>query len=310
MSDAARSNATADSEKLTLLKRLSLFMRGNTANAQQMRESLEEVIEESERQSPELSAPERKMFANLLRFGELRVSDVMVPRADIVAVDEDTSLPDFIALFREVQHSRLPVYRETLDVPTGLVHIKDVLAYMQIQPDGSFRWKDGPISQFKRELLFVPPSMPLVDLLLKMQTLHTHLALVIDEYGGTDGIVSIEDIVEEIVGDIADEHDEDTAQIRKSDDGTYIADARTDLEDFRNQTGIALGPEDSDQEVDTLGGLVVSLLGRVPQRGEIITHPSGFEFEVLEADPRRVKRLRVREPAGVSSEVEVGEKRA
>jgi len=297
MADAARSDSPGESEKPNLLRRLSLFMRGDTANAQQMRESLEEVIEESDRQSPELSPPERKMFANLLKFGELRVSDVMVPRADIVAVDEDTSLPDFIALFREVQHSRLPVYRETLDVPTGLVHIKDVLAYMQIQPDGSFRWKEGPISQFKRELLFVPPSMPLVDLLLKMQTLHTHLALVIDEYGGTDGIVSIEDIVEEIVGDIADEHDEDSARIRKSEDGTYIADARTDLEDFRNQTGIALNPEDSDQEIDTLAGLVVSLLGRVPQRGEIVTHPSGYEFEVLEADPRRVKRLRVREPA-------------
>jgi CBS domain containing-hemolysin-like protein len=288
---------TPETDKPSLLRRLSLFMRGDSESAAQMRESLEEVIEESDRQSPALSAAERKMLANLLKFGELRVSDVMVPRADIVAVDEETSLPDFIALFRDVQHSRLPVYRETLDVPTGLVHIKDVLAYMQIQPDGSFRWRDGPISQFKRELLFVPPSMPLVDLLLKMQTMHTHLALVIDEYGGTDGIVSIEDIVEEIVGDIADEHDEDATRIRKSDDGTIIADARTDLEDFRNQTGIALSPEDADQEVETLGGLVVSLLGRLPQRGEIVTHPSGYEFEVLEADPRRVKRLRLRDPA-------------
>lgn len=303
MSDAARSTPAVEPEKPTLLRRLSLFMRGDTASAQQMRESLEEVIEESDRQSPALTAPERKMFANLLKFGELRVSDVMIPRADIVAVDEDTSLPEFIALFREVQHSRLPVYRETLDVPTGLVHIKDVLAFMEIQPDGGFRWKDGPISQFKRELLFVPPSMPLVDLLLKMQTLHTHLALVIDEYGGTDGIVSIEDIVEEIVGDIADEHDEDTTRILKSEDGAYVADARTDLEDFRNQTGIALSPEDADQEIDTLAGLVVSLLGRVPQRGEIVTHPSGYEFEVLEADPRRVKRLRVREPAGCGTGV-------
>jgi CBS domain containing-hemolysin-like protein len=298
MSEVPQVEPAPETEKPSLLRRLSLFVRGDSPGAAQMRESLEEVIEESDRQSPALSAPERKMLANLLKFGELRVSDVMVPRADIVAVDEETSLPDFIALFREVQHSRLPVYRETLDVPTGLVHIKDVLAYMQIQPDGSFRWRDGPISQFKRELLFVPPSMPLVDLLLKMQTMHTHLALVIDEYGGTDGIVSIEDIVEEIVGDIADEHDEDAALIRKSEDGTIIADARTDLEDFRNQTGIALAPEDADQEVETLGGLVVSLLGRLPQRGEIVTHPSGYEFEVLEADPRRVKRIRLRNLAG------------
>jgi CBS domain containing-hemolysin-like protein len=297
MSDVPEVEPTPEEDKPSLLRRLSLFVRGDSPSAAQMRESLEEVIEESDRQSPALSAAERKMLANLLKFGELRVSDVMVPRADIVAVDEETSLADFIALFRDVQHSRLPVYRDTLDVPTGLVHIKDVLAYMQIQPDGSFRWRDGPISQFKRELLFVPPSMPLVDLLLKMQAMHTHLALVIDEYGGTDGIVSIEDIVEEIVGDIADEHDEDATRIRKSDDGTIIADARTDLEDFRNQTGIALSPEDADQEVETLGGLVVSLLGRLPQRGEIVAHPSGYEFEVLEADPRRVKRLRLRDPA-------------
>ena len=296
--------AASEQDKPSLLRRLALFVRGDTANAAQIRESLEEVIEESDRQSPDLSAPERRMLANLLKFGELRVSDVMVPRADIVAVDEETSLPEFIALFREVQHSRLPVYRETLDVPTGLVHIKDVLAYMQIQPDGSFRWKDGPISQFKRELLFVPPSMPLVDLLLKMQAMHTHLALVIDEYGGTDGIVSIEDIVEEIVGDIADEHDEDAVRVRKADDGTIVADARTGLEDFRNQTGIALSPADAEQEIETLGGLVVSLLGRVPQRGEIVTHPSGYEFEVLEADPRRVKRLRLRERARRSGATE------
>lgn len=297
MSEPQPGEVAAEPEKPSLLRRLALFVRGDTANAAQIRESLEEVIEESDRQSPDLSAAERRMLANLLKFGELRVSDVMVPRADIVAVDEETSLPEFIALFRDVQHSRLPVYRETLDVPTGLVHIKDVLAYMQIQPDGSFRWKDGPISQFKRELLFVPPSMPLVDLLLKMQTMHTHLALVIDEYGGTDGIVSIEDIVEEIVGDIADEHDEDAVRVRKSDDGTIVADARTDLEDFRNQTGIALSPAAEDREIETLGGLVVSLLGRVPQRGEIVTHPSGYEFEVLEADPRRVKRVRLRERA-------------
>ncbi|HXC57600.1 MAG TPA: hemolysin family protein [Rhizomicrobium sp.] len=295
MSDAS-ATPDDDGKSQSLLKRLSAFMRGDNAAAAQMRESLEEVIEESERHSAELSAPERQMFSNLLKFGELHVSDVMIPRADIVAVDENTSLPDFVALFRDVQHSRLPVYRETLDDPIGLVHIKDVLSYLEAQPDGSFRWKGGSVSQFKRDLLFVPPSMPLLDLLLKMQTAHTHLALVIDEYGGTDGLVSIEDIIEEIVGDIADEHDEAAQQIKKLDGGVYVADARVDLEDFRAQTGVALAPEDADQEIDTLGGLVVSLLGRVPQRGEIVTHPSGYEFEVLEADPRRVKRLRIREP--------------
>jgi len=295
MAELGGGTPSGDDDKPSLLKRISAFMRGDDTAAQ-MRESLEEVIEESERHTPELSAPERRMLANLLKFGELRVSDVMIPRADIIAADENTSLADFVALVRDVQHSRLPVYRETLDDPTGLVHIKDVLNYMEAQPDGSFRWRAGPVGQFKRKLLFAPPSMPLLDLLLKMQTAHTHLALVIDEYGGTDGLVSIEDIIEEIVGDIADEHDEEAQQIRKIEDGLYVADARADLDDFREQTGIALAPEDAEQEVDTLGGLVVSLLGRVPQRGEIVTHPSGYEFEVLEADPRRVKRLRVREP--------------
>jgi CBS domain containing-hemolysin-like protein len=295
MAEASSATPSSDGERPSLLKRISAFMRG-ADTAAQMRESLEEVIEESERHTAELSAPERQMLANLLKFGELRVSDVMIPRADIVAADENTSLADFVALIRDVQHSRLPVYRETLDDPTGLVHIKDVLNYMETLPDGSFRWKAGSVGQFKRKLLFAPPSMPLLDLLLKMQTAHTHLALVIDEYGGTDGLVSIEDIIEEIVGDIADEHDEDAQQVRKLEDGLYVADARIDLDDFRAQTGIALAPEDPEQDVDSLGGLVVSLLGRVPQRGEIVTHPSGFEFEVLEADPRRVKRLRVRQP--------------
>jgi CBS domain containing-hemolysin-like protein len=285
-----------DDKPQSLLKRLGAFMRGGSPT-DQIRESIEEAIEESDRHTKELSAPERQMLSNLLKFGELRVSDVMIPRADIVAVEEGTSLPDFVALFRDVQHSRLPIYRETLDDPVGLVHIKDVMSLIETEPDGSFRWKAGSVSQFKRDLLFVPPSMPLLDLLLKMQTAHTHLALVIDEYGGTDGLVSIEDIIEEIVGDIADEHDEDTQSVRKLEDGLFVADARVDLEDFRAQTGIALAPEDADQEVDTLGGLVVSLLGRVPQRGEIVTHPSGYEFEVLEADPRRVKRLRIRAPA-------------
>ncbi|HJW42409.1 MAG TPA: hemolysin family protein, partial [Rhizomicrobium sp.] len=286
MSDAAGAN---NGDGASLLRRIGAFLRGDNS-ATQIRESIEEAIEESDRHSTALSAPERRMLANLLKFGELRVSDVMIPRADIVAVAEDTSLSDIVALFRDVQHSRLPVYRESLDDPLGLIHIKDILAYLELQPDGSFRWKAGSVAQFTRELLFAPPSMPLLDLLLKMQTAHTHLALVIDEYGGTDGLVTIEDIIEEIVGDIADEHDEDAQQVRKTEDGAFVADARLDLEDFREQTGIALAPADADQHVDSLGGLVVSLLGRVPQRGEIVADPSGYQFEVLEADPRRVKR--------------------
>jgi magnesium and cobalt transporter len=296
MSDAA--DPELDDEKNpSLLKRLTQMLRGDsTANT--IRESLQEVIAESERQSPALSAQERTMFANLLKAGERRVNDVMVPRADIIAVEETTPLDRLVALFGEAQHSRLPVYRDTLDDPTGFIHIKDALAQIEPAGEGTFRWSSAPISAIKRPVLFVPPSMPVLDLLVKMQAARIQLALVIDEYGGTDGLVSIEDLIEEIVGDIADEHDEDAAPVRADPSGAYIADARVDLEDFKQETGLDLSLDDDEmQDVDTLGGLVISLLGRVPQRGEIVSHPGGYEFEVLEADPRRIKRLRIRPPA-------------
>ena len=280
-------------EKPSLLKRLSLLMRGPGTS---IRESIEEAIEESERETPELSDQERKLLANLLNVGSLKVSDVMVPRADIVAVEEKTPLTELVVRFGEAQHSRLPVYRETLDDPLGFIHVKDIFGLLETLPSGTLRWKDTSTAKLRRSVLFVPPSMPALDLLRRMQTTHIHLALVIDEYGGTDGLVSIEDIIEEIVGDIADEHDEADVHLRALEDGVYVADARTDLEDFKTQTGIDLATEDSEEEVDTLGGLAVSLLGRVPQRGEIISHPKGYEFEVLEADPRRVRRLRIRPP--------------
>jgi CBS domain containing-hemolysin-like protein len=202
-----------------------------------------------------------------------------------------------VALFREAQHSRLPVYRETLDDPTGFVHIKDVLSLIEPGESGTFHLRPATIGEIKRPILPVPPSMPVLDLLVKMQTAHVQLALVIDEYGGTDGLVSIEDLIEEIVGDIEDEHDEDDVPLRRDEAGAYIADARVDLEDFRAETGLALDVEDeAAEDVDTLGGVVTFLLGRVPQRGEIVAHPAGYEIEVLEADPRRVKRLRIWQP--------------
>ncbi|HWY62762.1 MAG TPA: hemolysin family protein [Rhizomicrobium sp.] len=290
------SDASADHP--TFLKRLLQMLRGEDPSSAAMRESLEEVIEESERQSPALSQQERVMLTNLLAFGELKVSDVMVPRAEIVAVEETMPLPELVTLFRVAQHSRLPVYRETLDDPTGLVHVKDVMALLELRPDGDYRLADSSILKVKRPVLFVPPSMRALDLLLKMQASHTHLALVIDEYGGTDGLVSIEDIIEEIVGDIADEHDEEAMALRR--DGTcYVVDARIDLDDFKAETGIDLSTPETDTDVDSLGGLVTALLGRLPQRGEIIAHPCGYEFEVLEADPRRVRRLRICPPPAV-----------
>jgi magnesium and cobalt transporter len=288
------------------LKRLIRKITGQDAEAAAMRVSLEEVIEESDRESPALSAQERVMLGNLLSFGELKVRDVMVPRAEIVAVDETIGLAELLRMFREAQHSRLPVYAETLDDPTGLIHVKDVLGLLESESDGPYCLPpNAKIISLKRPILFAPPSMRALDLLLKMQATHTHLALVIDEYGGTDGLVSIEDIIEEIVGDIADEHDEDAAVIKPDGDG-FIADARMDLDDFKAQTGHDLLVEDAEEgierDIDSLGGLVMSLLGRVPLRGEIVAHPDGTEFQVLDADPRRVRRLRVTLPRTLATE--------
>src|SRR5476651_793402 len=290
----------SDHPQQPILKRLVQLLTGQDADAAAIRESLEEVIEESDRESSALSSQERVMLANLLKFGELKLGDVMVPRADIIAVDETIGLADLLQIFREAQHSRLPLFRETLDDPTGLIHVKDVLGLLEGTAEGAYCVSPkAKITALRRPILFAPPSMRALDLLVKMQASHTHLALVIDEYGGTDGLVSIEDIIEEIVGDIADEHDEDAAVLKPDGDGV-IADARMDLDDFKAQTGHDLmvedGEDDVERDIDSLGGLVVSLLGRVPQRGEIVAHPDGTEFQVLEADPRRVRKLRVTLP--------------
>src|SRR3569623_3543420 len=234
-----------------LLKRLIQPLTGQDASAAAIRESLEEVIEESERESSALSAQERVMLSNLLRNSELRISDVMVPRAQIIAAEEDIGLAELLQVFREAQHSRLPLYRGTLDNPTGLIHVKDVLGLLEVTAEGAYCLSpNARITGLKRDILFVPPSMRALDLLLKMQASHTHLALVIDEYGGTDGLVSIEDIIEEIVGDIADEHDEEEVSFRR-DGEAYIADARFDLVDFKEETGIDLMTEETAEDVDS-----------------------------------------------------------
>jgi CBS domain containing-hemolysin-like protein len=237
----------------------------------------------------------------------------MVPRADIIAVQKDISLGELVKVFEVAAHSRLVVYDDTLDDPTGMVHIRDLIGYMANCATASASTKarrkkpftagldlnaidlSVPLSSTKlvRTILFVPPSMPAIDLLAKMQATRIHLALVIDEYGGTDGLVSIEDLVEEIVGDIDDEHDvEEEPEIIALPDGKYTADARVELEDFKERTGIDLTTTDTEEDVDTLGGIVAAALGRVPVRGEVVSH-GGVEFEVLEADPRRAKRLRI-----------------
>lgn len=260
---------------------------GDRPSEPTFRESIEELIEENHDGGLPGEAEERTMFRNLLDFGRLDVADVMVPRADIVAIPADITLEHLISLICEQGHSRVPVYRGTLDDVEGMVHIRDVLTFWG-------RNSDFEISSIIRSLLFVPPSMPIQELLLEMRATKIHLALVVDEYGGTDGLVTIEDLVEEIVGEIEDEHDrtiEPRLSVRA--DGLFDADARVPVLDLESKCGIDLLPDARDEEIDTLGGLVCELAGRVPLRGELIAHPSGMTFEVVDADPRRIRRLRV-----------------
>jgi CBS domain containing-hemolysin-like protein len=226
-------------------------------------------------------------------FQSMRVFDVMTPRADIMALELATPLDDVVRQFAESEHSRMPVYRETLDEPVGVAHIKDVFKMLSQAPDAKLR-QDAVLRRLKRQVLFVPGSMRAANLLLKMQASRIHMALVIDEFGGTDGLVTMEDLIEAVVGEIDDEYDEVAPTVVGRAGGTFEADARAPLEDLEELVGKTLSPPDYEEEIDTVGGLVSALAGRVPQRGEVIGHPAGLEFEVIDADPRRVKRVRVR----------------
>lgn len=250
---------------------------------------------------------ERAMLANILRLREVRVDDVMVPRADIEAVEIGISLGELLAGFRRSGHSRMPVYRDSLDEPVGLVHIKDLMVHVieaaTLQSAGANADLDlnrvdlsKPLAQtgLVRNILFVPPSMPIAALLASMQASRMQMALVIDEYGGTDGLVSLEDAVEMIVGDIEDESDEDTGPMIVPDGGGgFLADARADLDELTAALGESLTTADGGEDIDTVGGLVFNLIGRIPVRGELIAGPAGYEFEILDADPRRIKRMRI-----------------
>ncbi len=252
-----------------------------------LRDAIEELIEEQGEAESSIDAGERVLLANILKLRDRTVVDAMVPRADIVAVDLDIPAHDLIARMVQVGHSRIPVYRDTLDDVVGIVHIKDVMACIAA---------DTPLvlSAIVREVQIVAPSMPVLDLLLQMRQTRQHMALVVDEFGGIDGLVTIEDLVEEIVGEIEDEHDDDSEpNMIEKPDGTMIADARVPIAAFEERVGRLLD-DDERADIDTLGGLVMSVAGRVPGRGELLSHPSGLEFEVLDADPRRVKRVRVR----------------
>ena len=283
---------------------------------------------------------ERKMLERLLRFGTSRVAAVMVPRADIISLDESEPLSELLRTFNESGVSRIPLYRENLDDPRGMIHVKDVFGWLMAEATGRHIKSDKPekfeksekidklaqaqkadgeaseppmpdrldlshvdltrpiaTAKIRRQVLFVPPSMPAADLLIRMQTTRIHMALIVDEYGGTDGLVTIEDLVEQIVGDIEDEHDEDEETNIVADPKLGLtAIARTPISELEEHIKIKLVEDADETDVDTIGGLVFSLLGRVPARGELIHHESGVEFEVLDADPRRVKKVKVHLP--------------
>jgi CBS domain containing-hemolysin-like protein len=282
-------------------------------SGQNWRTNLEDALEDDQNGRTHFSPEERAMLRNILRMREVRLDHIMIPRADIMAVDSQIPLNELLATFKDSGHSRMPVYEDNLDNPLGMVHIKDLVTFMITTSEQDHDANDGQYSKNKdvflntrdmdrplkdlnviRNLLFVPPSMPASDLLATMQATRIQMALVIDEYGGTDGLVSLEDIVETVVGDIEDEHDETNGPlIRAFGQNVYVADARVALEDVCQLLGLEFDVAEYQQDVDTLGGLIFELLDRVPTRGELINSLSPFEFEILDADPRRIKRIKI-----------------
>ena len=292
-----------DSSRSGLLSGLRNLLFGGDKEPS-LREQIEEVIDEAEEDGDDrrgsnlvgdLSSIERKMLRNLLHFGEQTVDDVAVPRGEIIAIAETASFEEIVAIFADAGHSRLPVYRESLDEVVGMIHVKDVFAVLAEDRPAP------PLIDLIRQPLYVPQSMGVLDLLAEMRAKRTHLAIVIDEYSGTEGLLTIEDLVEEIVGEIEDEHDDEPEPlVVAGEHGCWDADARAELDDV----GEAIDPRlaEVDEDVDTLGGLAAVLAGHVPEVGEILVHPSGWRIEVTEADERRVHRLRLHPPVEVDLE--------
>lgn len=308
-----------------LWKRIRSFFSSRRGGGS-LRENLEDELARESDGDEAFSPEERLLLGNILRLRNLRVDDVMIPRADIEAVEAGTSLGRLMQIFQESGHSRMPVYEETLDDPRGMIHIKDLMSWVSEQSGSDVDDKDDaedsddtpgpghnsheldlsavdlstPLKEagLVRQLLFVPPSMPATDLMAKMQAVRIQMALVIDEYGGTDGLVSLEDLVEEVVGDIEDEHDEDEEiLLQPVSEGEWIADPRLMLEDFAKEIGVDVDKSETTDDVDTLGGLLYVTIGRVPVRGELlrVDDTPGYEYEILDADPRRIKKIRIRQ---------------
>ncbi|MDK1376998.1 MULTISPECIES: hemolysin family protein [unclassified Sinorhizobium] len=301
--------------------RAARLLRG--ASPSSLREDLADALMTDADSNAAFSPEERAMLNNILRFREVRVEDVMVPRADIEAVDQSITIGELMVIFEESGRSRMPVYNEGLDDPRGMIHIRDLLAYVtkqarnrrrngKAQPTPLTGAEKTPRQQrvgfdfsrvdlgktveeagIVRQVLFVPPSMLASDLMQRMQAARIQMALVIDEYGGTDGLVSLEDIVEMVVGDIEDEHDDEEVMFARSSDDVFVADARVELEEIAEAIGPDFDVREQLEDVDTLGGLVFASLGRIPVRGEVVQAIPGFEFQILDADPRRVKRVRI-----------------
>jgi CBS domain containing-hemolysin-like protein len=308
---AAVASASAQSGESWMQRALRILFRWKAGT---IRADLKSLLERGLPGETGFSPEESTMLKNILALRERRIEDVMLPRADIVAVQQDITLGELMRVFESAGHSRLVVYNEALDDPVGMVHIRDLIGFMTAQASarpGEYAEREPLLpadldltsidlamplaaTSIVRSILFVPPSMPAMDLLARMQATRVHLALVIDEYGGTDGLVSIEDIVELIVGDIADEHDvEEPLGVARQADGSFLADARASLEDVAAMIGADFDVREHLDEVDTLGGYLITRAGHVPVRGELVAGPPGFEIEVLDADPRRVKRARI-----------------
>lgn len=269
-----------------------IFMRGKLGSA----EAVEEALREREENGGQIELAHKDLILRAAHFDQLKVADVMRPRAEIVAVEASATLGEAARIFSDSQHSRLPLYGETLDDPQGFIHVRDVLAQLAPNEEGSAsaKYSDRSLSRIRREILFVPQSMTLARLFLRMQSSRIHLALVVDEYGGTDGLVSMEDLVEQIVGAIDDEHDVDAALVIERANGAFEADGRASISELEEKLGASLALPEHEDEFDTAAGLAVALAARLPQRGEILHHPAGFDVEIVDADPRRVKRIRVK----------------
>lgn len=316
---ASSGQETAARARQSFWSRLARFVR--PAQGEKLRENIADALLTDSDISAAFAPEERAMLQNILHFREVRVEDVMVPRADIEAVEQSITIRDLLVLMEDSGRSRLPVYAETLDDPRGMVHIRDVLSYVTRQARNKRRAgaktpgengekpARGPRPVFDlsrvdldksvaeagliRKVLFVPPSMLASDLLKRMQAARTQMAVVIDEYGGTDGLVSHEDIVEMVVGDIDDEHDDDDTMIARVSEDTFVADARAELEEIAEMIGADFDIREQLDDIDTVGGLIFSALGRIPARGEVVEALPGFEFHILDADPRRIKRVRI-----------------